>query len=104
LPKSKSNITEIEEQEVGSIVQQFMYQLPKKNHEAMIQLEKQFIDIFKKHGGLRFEVFQISNTENMIDWTNISKTLSAKQDEEEVWMEQVLYRDSKHRDEYMVMC
>jgi len=81
-----------------------MYQLPKKNHEAMIQLEKQFIDIFKKHGGLRFEVFQISSTENMIDWTNISKTLSAKQDEEEVWMEQIFYRDSKHRDEYMAMC
>jgi hypothetical protein len=52
-------------------------------------VEKQFIDIFKKHGGLRFEVFQISSTENMIDWTNISKTLSAKQDEEEVWMEQI---------------
>jgi hypothetical protein len=70
----------------------------------MIQLEKQFIDIFRKHGRLLFEVFQISGTENMIDWTNIAKTISANQDEEEIWVEQVLYRESKQRDEYMAMC
>ena len=103
MPVSKSNVTEME-QELGSIVQQLIYQLPKKNHEAMIQLEKQFIDIFRKHGRLLFEVFQISGTENMIDWTNIAKTISANQDEEEIWVEQVLYRESKQRDEYMALC
>ena len=92
------------EQELGSIVQQFIYRLPKKNHEAMVQLEKQFIEIFRKHGGMRFEVFQLSNTENMMeDWTNIAKTVSANQDEE-IWVEQIFYRDSKHRDEYMAKC
>src|SRR5918996_6336065 len=102
---SKPSQTEMEqEKEVGrGIVQQFIYRLPKKNHEAMMQLEKQFIDIFRKHGGLRFEVFQLSGTENMMDWTNIAKTISANQDEE-VWVEQVFYRDSKQRDEYMAMC
>ena len=70
----------------------------------MVQLEKQFIDIFRKHGGLRFEVFQLSSTENMMeDWTNIAKTVSANQDEE-VWLEQIFYRDSKHRDQYMAKC
>ena len=39
----------------------------------------------------------------MEDWTNIAKTLSASQDEE-VWVEQIFYRDSKHRDEYMEEC
>jgi uncharacterized protein YbaA (DUF1428 family) len=101
---SKSNVTELEEeQELGSIVQQFIYRLPKKNHQAMVQLEKQFIEIFRKHGGMRFEVFQLSNTENMMDWTNIAKTVSANQDEE-IWVEQIFYRDSKHRDEYMAKC
>jgi uncharacterized protein YbaA (DUF1428 family) len=101
---SKSNVTELEEeQELGSIVQQFIYRLPKKNHQAMAQLEKQFIEIFRKHGGMRFEVFQLSNTENMTDWTNIAKTVSANQDEE-IWVEQIFYRDSKHRDEYMAKC
>jgi uncharacterized protein YbaA (DUF1428 family) len=104
---SKSNVTEIEQQEegIGSIVQQFIYRVPKKNHKLMVQLEKQFIDIFRKHGGLRFELFQLSSTENiMMDWTNISKAVSANQDEEEIWMEQIFYRDSKQRDEYMANC
>jgi uncharacterized protein YbaA (DUF1428 family) len=102
---NKSNGTEMEqEKEIGNIVQQFIYRLPKKNHEAMVQLEKQFIDIFRKHGGLCFEVFQLSSTENMMeDWTNMATTLSASQDEE-VWVEQIFYRDSKHRDEYMEEC
>ena len=102
---SKSKVTEIkEEEEIGSIVQQFIYRLPKKNHDSMVHLEKQFIDVFRKHGGLRFEVFQLSSTENMMkDWTNIAKTVSANQ-EEEIWMEQIFYRDSKHRDEYMAKC
>jgi uncharacterized protein YbaA (DUF1428 family) len=103
---SKSNVTEINEEEgIGSIVQQFIYRVPKKNHKLMVQLEKQFIDIFRKHGGLRFELFQLSSTENiMMDWTNISKAVSANQDEEEIWMEQIFYRDSKQRDEYMANC
>jgi uncharacterized protein YbaA (DUF1428 family) len=101
---SKPSQTEMEQgKQMGSIVQQFIYRLPKKNHEAMIQLEKQFIDIFRKHGGLRYEVFQLSSTENMMDWTNIAKTMSANQDEE-IWVEQVYYRNSKQRDEYMAMC
>ena len=101
---SKSNVTELEEEnELGSIVQQFIYRLPKKNHEAMVQLERQFIEIFRKHGGMRFEVFQLSSTENMMDWTNIAKTVSASQDEE-IWVEQIFYRDSKHREEYMAKC
>jgi uncharacterized protein YbaA (DUF1428 family) len=88
---------------VGSIVQQFLYRLPKKNHEAMIQLEKQFADAFRRNGGLGYEVFQLNGTENMMEWTNIAKTMSANQDEE-IWVEQVHYRDSKQRDEFMAMC
>jgi hypothetical protein len=57
---SKSNVTELEEEnELGSIVQQFIYRLPKKNHEAMVQLERQFIEIFRKH------VAKCGNDENM---------------------------------------
>ncbi len=103
---SKSNVTEIEkEKEIGSsIVQQFVCRVPKKNHDAILQIAKQANDIARKYGALSVQYFQLSNTENMIDWTNIAKTVSANQDEEEIWVEQVLYRDSKHRDEYMAMC
>jgi hypothetical protein len=39
----------------------------------------------------------------MMEWTNLAKTMSANQDEE-IWVEQVHYRDSKQRDEFMAMC
>jgi uncharacterized protein YbaA (DUF1428 family) len=93
-----------EEKEIGSIVQQFICRVPKKNRDAMLQIAKQANDITRKHGSLRVEYFQLSNIENMMDWTNITKTVSANQDEEEVWLEQISYRDSKHRDEYMAKC
>jgi uncharacterized protein YbaA (DUF1428 family) len=104
---SKPNVTEVEkekEKEIGNIVQQFICRLPKKNHDPMMQIAKQANDITRKHGALRVEYFQLSSTENMMeDWTNIAKTVSANQDEE-IWVEQIFYRDSKHRDEYMAKC
>ena len=94
---SKSNITEIE-QGIGSEVAHFVYRIPKKNHEAMMQLNKQFADIMRKYGAPHL-IFQLNNTEaSMEGITNIAKTVSASQDEE-VWMELIFYRDRKHRDE-----
>jgi hypothetical protein len=53
---SKSNGMEIEEErDIGSIVQQFICRLPKKNRDAMVQVRKQFIDIFRKHGWLHYD-------------------------------------------------
>ena len=75
---SKSTEVEIKkEKETGKIVQQFLYRLPKKNHQAMIQLERQFIEAFRRNGGLQYDVFQLNGTENMIEWTNIANTMSA---------------------------
>jgi uncharacterized protein YbaA (DUF1428 family) len=65
------NATEIEKG-IGSEVAQFVYRVPKKNHDAMMQLNKQFVDTMRKYG--------------------------ANQDEE-VWLELIFYRDRKHRDE-----
>ena len=78
-----------------SIVLLFIYRAPKKNHEAMVQLNSRVIDTFKKYGVQRFEVFQLGSTEDMMDFVNISKTVSADQDDE-VWMEIQSYRDRKH--------
>jgi uncharacterized protein YbaA (DUF1428 family) len=94
---SKPSITEIE-QGIGSEVAHFVYRVPKKNHDAMMQLNKQFADIMRKYGSPHL-IFQLNNTEApMDDITNIAKTVSANQDEE-VWMELIFYRDRKHRDE-----
>jgi uncharacterized protein YbaA (DUF1428 family) len=94
---SKSNITEIE-QGIGSEVTHFVYRVPKKNHEAMMRLNKLFADIMRKYGAPHL-IFQLNNTEAPMEGiTNIAKTVSVNQDEE-VWMELIFYRDRKHRDE-----
>jgi ssDNA-specific exonuclease RecJ len=71
----------------------------------MLQIAKQANEITRKHGALRVEYFQLSNTENMMDyWTNIAKIVSANQDDEKVWVEQIFCKNSKHRDEYIAKC
>ena len=94
---SKSNGTKIEQQ-IGSEVAQFVYRVPKKNHDAMMQLDKQFAGIVRKFGASHL-VYQLNNTEAPMEGvTNIAKTISAN-DDEEVWLELIFYRDRKHREE-----
>jgi uncharacterized protein YbaA (DUF1428 family) len=94
---SKSNVVEMEK-EIGSQVQFFVWRIPKKNHDVMVQLQKQFNDLWRKHGGLRTEVFQLTNTETYEGCTNIASTVSAGPDEE-IWVELQAFRDRKHMDE-----
>jgi uncharacterized protein YbaA (DUF1428 family) len=92
---SKSDSMEAE------LVTQFLYRVPKKNHDAMLEICKQANDMFREHGVLRYEVFQLSNTDvPMEGFTNIASTVSANQ-EEEVWVESLYYRDRQHMNEVM---
>ena len=94
---SKSNITEIE-QGIGSEVAHFIYRVPKKNHDSIVQLSKEFGDLIRNYGVAHL-VFQLNNTEAPMEGiTNIAKTISSTQDEE-VWLELIFYRDRKHKDE-----
>ena len=98
----KLNITEKNERkELANQIEMIHFRLPKKNHDAMILFCKQFNDIFKKYGILHWEIFQLSRTDNMEGFTNISQTVSANPNEEEVWVELLSYRDKKHKDEVM---
>jgi uncharacterized protein YbaA (DUF1428 family) len=94
---SKSKVTETE-QEIGSQVQLFIWRIPKKNHDAMVKLQKQFNDILIKHGVLRMEILQLTNTDTYEGCTNIFNTVSANQDEE-IWIELQSHRDLKQMDE-----
>jgi uncharacterized protein YbaA (DUF1428 family) len=88
------------DKEVGSQVQLVVYRLPKKNHDAMVQICRQSNDMFTKYGVQHYEIFQLDNTKSFkeMGMTNIYHTISATQDEE-VWMEFVYYRDRKHMEE-----
>jgi uncharacterized protein YbaA (DUF1428 family) len=89
--------TEIE-QGIGNEVHHFVYRVPKKNHDAIVQLSKEFGDIIRNYGVAHL-VFQLNNTEAPMEGiTNIAKTILATQDEE-VWLELIFYRDRKHKDE-----
>jgi uncharacterized protein YbaA (DUF1428 family) len=95
--KNMLNATEIE-QGIGNEVDHFVYRVPNKNHDAIVQLNKEFGDIIRNYGVAHL-VFQLNNTEAPMEGiTNIAKTISATQDEE-VWLELIFYRDRKHKDE-----
>ncbi len=44
--------------------------------------------------------YRLNSRENMMDFVNVSKTISAN-DEEDVWLEIQFYRDAKHVEEVM---
>ena len=48
--------------------------------------------------GFYIGVYFNSSTDNVMEFTNIAKTISANQDEE-VWIEIFYYKDKKHKDE-----
>lgn len=95
----KSNVMEME-QEIGNQVQLFIWRIPKKNHDAMVKLQKQFNDLLIRHGVLRMEIFQLTNTEAYDGCINITTTMSANQDEE-IWIELQSHRDLKQMNEVM---
>ena len=96
-------------EEIGNYLHVFLYLVPKKNHDAIVQNQKQFVPWFKKHGA-RIEYYQLGSSETqtainsakesgMDVMDSIVKTLSSttsKDEEEEVWMEQHYFRDYKH--------
>ncbi len=113
----------MEIEETGNYLQLFLYQVPKKNHDAIVQNLKQFVPWFKKHGA-SVEYYQLGSSEtkaaidsakqsgmdvmDSIDKVLLSITTTAAEDqdkeEDEVWIEQQYFRDYKHcRDVYSKM-
>ena len=77
----------------------FLYRAPKKNHDEMVEVNRQSRDFFTKHGASGFEVFSLASRENVMEFENLSKTISAREDEE-VWLEIQSYRDAEHVKEF----
>ncbi len=76
---SKSNLIEKREKEkndFGDEVQTVIYRFPKTDHNKMVEFTKPFTDIFRKHGVLQWGIFQLKDTENMVEFTNQSVYLS----------------------------
>ena len=96
----------------GNFLQHFLYRVPKKNHDALIQNLKQFVPWFKKHGA-RVEYYQLGRSETkaaidsakqsgmdvMDSIDKILATATEDEEKEEVWIEQQYFRDHKHCEE-----
>jgi hypothetical protein len=105
---NKSKATEIEKQP-GNQVMIVMYRLPARNHDVMSQICNQFSNkIFKKHGGLHYEVFQLNNKKsygevgltNLVSvLTNYASAETSSNQNEEIWVELQYYRDHRHQNE-----
>jgi hypothetical protein len=70
---SKSNRPEVEQDTRGRVVL-FVFQTPKNNHDGMMRINKQSVDLFRKFG-VRLESFQLTSTEAMMDFINIAKAV-----------------------------
>ena len=94
------------EDETGNLIRLFIWRIPKTNHEALMQLAKPVRELFK-NVGVNQEIFQLKGGSDLreqdkmaeqMGFTNIAKTMAAKEDEE-VWLELQFYRDQKHLDD-----
>lgn len=83
------------------LVSHIIYRVPKKNHDAMLQLCKEAYDMLKQHGILHYDIFKLSdNNVTMNGFTDIASTVLANPDEE-VWIESIYYKDRQHMNEIM---
>ncbi len=87
-----------EKNEPGSYAQLYLYRIPKKNHNAMVSLQGQIGQMWKRHGILGAEVFQLTPAETFKGFSNLSEKIAAEPNEE-VWVGMQRFRDREHRDE-----
>jgi hypothetical protein len=98
-----SDESTVEEKEgIGDQMLYFAFRVPKKNHDAMVQGAKKANELFRKLGVPR-SLFQLNNIKTYEDvgFTNIAKTMSASQDEEEIWLQLIFFSDRRHMEEWM---
>ncbi len=85
--------------DLGSIIQIVFIRAPKKNRDALAKIGKETDNFFRKHGVSKF-VYRLNEKENITDFVNISKIISAN-DDEDVNLEILSYRDAKHVEDVM---
>lgn len=87
----------MEIEETGNYLQHFIYRVPKKNHDAIVQNLRKFVPWFKKNE-MRLEDYQPSNSQTMEAMESITKTPSVTEDEG-VWIELQYFRYQNHSED-----
>jgi uncharacterized protein YbaA (DUF1428 family) len=78
----------------GSYSHIFIYRIPGGNHEAMVKLQKQLTQLYRKHGTLSSEFYQLGATNVFNGFTSLDKAIGA-QSGEEVWVEVDMYQNAR---------
>jgi predicted phosphoadenosine phosphosulfate sulfurtransferase len=110
----KYEIKPSNEIETRNYLEVFLYRVPQKNHEAVLQNLKRFVPFFKKHAvGIEYYLVANNGTKGVTDsakepdmegMKSIAKTLSAAEDEEDICMELQYFRDhNRYQDIYTTM-
>ena len=94
-----SNSDNFERRDLGGIIQIIFIRAPKKNRDALAKIGKETDHFFRKHGVSKF-LYRLNARENMTDFVDLSKIISAN-DDEDVNVEILSYRDSTHVEEVM---
>ena len=81
------------------LIRVLVIRTPKDNHDALVKIGKETDIFFRKHGVSK-NVYRLNARENMMDFVNLANTISAN-DNEDVWLEILSYRDAKHVEEVM---
>jgi len=84
---------------LGTYTQLFVYRIPRSKHDALIQLQQKLTKVYRKHGTLNSEFFQLASKETFEGFANIATILAADLNAEEVWVELDHYKDFNHRNE-----
>ena len=87
------------QKDLGSLLKILFIRAPKKNHDALVKIGKQTDIFYKKHGVSKY-VYKMNAREDIMDFVNLSKAISAS-DDDDVWLEILSYRDAKHVEEVM---
>jgi large subunit ribosomal protein L17 len=87
------------QKDLGSLLKILFIRAPKKNHDALVKIGKQTDFFYKKHGVSKY-VYKMNAREDIMDFVNLSKAISAS-DDDDVWLEILSYRDAKHVEEVM---
>lgn len=83
---SNSGNFENQNNTVGSLITILFIRAQKKNHDALLKVGKQTDEFFRKHGVSKY-VYKLNSRQNMMNFVNVSKIISANKDDEDVWLE-----------------
>ena len=93
------NSENLTKRDLGGLIQIVFIRAPKKNRDVLAKIGKETDDFFRKHGVSKY-LYRLNSRENTTDFANISKIISANEDED-IKLEILSYRDAKHVEEVM---